>query len=141
MEKNKSERGGFSKLRFQNQNSSLPSEGKYHININTKTDFKAQRKKCEDIFNTGAQQIFLHSFGNAINYGINLALDLVNSSVGVLSYGINTSTINFVDENDSPCDSEELKYEQRYNSAVHIRIFRNKFSEEDRHKKEHLQNV
>ena len=99
-------------------------EKKHDICVTTKTNLKVQRKKCDDLFNSGINNIYLHCFGNAINSGVNLALHLVNSSCGSLAYIINSSTIQLIDENNAIFDGDDLTWIQRRNSVLHINIFR-----------------
>jgi len=61
--------------------------------------------------------------GFSVTRGLNLALRLVHNSEGALSYAINTSTIQLVDELHPLCDAEDITFRQRNNSALHIKIF------------------
>ncbi|XP_023176615.1 ribonuclease P protein subunit p20 [Drosophila hydei] len=103
----------------------VANDKRNNIYITSKTDFKAQQKRCEDLLNAGAKEIFLHCMGYSITRGLNLALRLIDNSEGALSYAINTSTINLVDELHPLCDEDDITYRQRNNSALHIKIFNN----------------
>ncbi|EDV95211.1 GH17693 [Drosophila grimshawi] len=94
-----------------------------NIYITSKTDFKAQQKRCEDLLNSGAKEIYLHCMGYSITRGINLALRLIQNSEGALSYAINTSTIQLVDELHPLCDEDDITFRKRNNSALHIKIY------------------
>ncbi|XP_017870923.1 PREDICTED: ribonuclease P protein subunit p20 [Drosophila arizonae] len=96
-----------------------------NIYITSKSDFKAQQKRCEDLLNAGTKEIYLHCMGYSITRGLNLALRLIDNSDGALSYAINTSTIKLVDELHPLCDEDDITYRQRNNSALHIKIFNN----------------
>ena len=61
------------------------------IYITNKTDFVAQQKKCIELLNSEAGEVFLHAIGNAINRAINLALKLEEEYL--FKYECNTSTI------------------------------------------------
>jgi len=61
--------------------------------------------------------------GYSITRGLNLALQLIQNSEGALSYTINTSTIQLVDELHPLCDEDDITFRQRNNSALHIKIF------------------
>lgn len=61
--------------------------------------------------------------GYSITRGLNLALRLIQNSDGALSYAINTSTIQLVDELHPLCDEDDITFRQRNNSALHIKIF------------------
>ncbi|KAH8287248.1 hypothetical protein KR054_004729 [Drosophila jambulina] len=100
-----------------------PTSDRHNIYITSKTDFKAQQRRCEDLLNAGAKEIFLHCMGFSITRGLNLALRLVHNSEGALSYAINTSTIQLVDELHPLCDAEDVTFRQRNNSALHIKVF------------------
>ncbi|EDW66082.1 ribonuclease P protein subunit p20 [Drosophila virilis] len=94
-----------------------------NIYITSKTDFKAQQKRCEDLLNAGAKEIYLHCMGYSITRGLNLALRLIQNSDGALSYAINTSTIQLLDELHPLCDDDDITYRKRNNSALHIKIY------------------
>ncbi|XP_022219945.1 ribonuclease P protein subunit p20 [Drosophila obscura] len=96
-----------------------------NIYITSKTDFKAQQKRCEELLNSGVKEIFLHCMGYSITRGLNLALRLIKNSEGALGYTINTSTIQLVDELHPLCDEDDITFRQRNNSALHIKIFSN----------------
>ncbi|XP_034671526.1 ribonuclease P protein subunit p20 isoform X1 [Drosophila subobscura] len=96
-----------------------------NIYITSKTDFKAQQKRCKELLNSGVKEIFLHCMGYSITRGLNLALRLIKNSEGALGYTINTSTIQLVDELHPLCDEDDITFRQRNNSALHIRIFSN----------------
>ncbi|KQS30108.1 ribonuclease P protein subunit p20 [Drosophila erecta] len=96
---------------------------RHNIYITSKTDFKAQQRRCEELLNSGAREIFLHCMGYSVTRGLNLALRLVQNSEGALSYAINTSTVHLVDELHPLCDAEDVTFRQRNNSALHIKIF------------------
>ncbi|XP_017034660.1 ribonuclease P protein subunit p20 [Drosophila kikkawai] len=100
-----------------------PTSNRHNIYITSKTDFKAQQRRCEELLNAGAKEIFLHCMGFSITRGLNLALRLVHNSEGALSYAINTSTIQLVDELHPLCDAEDVTFRQRNNSALHIKVF------------------
>ncbi|XP_020803387.1 ribonuclease P protein subunit p20 [Drosophila serrata] len=100
-----------------------PTSDRHNIYITSKTDFKAQQRRCEELLNSGAKEIFLHCMGFSITRGLNLALRLIHNSDGALSYAINTSTIQLVDELHPLCDAEDVTFRQRNNSALHIKIF------------------
>lgn len=85
--------------------------------------WQAQQKRCEDLLNAGAKEIYLHCMGFSITRGLNLALRLIQNSDGALSYAINTSTIKLVDELHPLCDEDDITFRQRNNSALHIKIF------------------
>lgn len=57
---------------------------------------QAQQKYCKDLLDSGVKEIYVHCLGNAINRGLNLALDLVNNSNDTLTYALNTSTIHLI---------------------------------------------
>lgn len=96
-----------------------------HNSVNISIGTQAQQKRCEDLLNAGAKEIFLHCMGYSITRGLNLALRLIDNSEGALSYAINTSTIKLVDELHPLCDEDDITYRQRNNSALHIKIFNN----------------
>ncbi|XP_052855422.1 ribonuclease P protein subunit p20 [Drosophila gunungcola] len=100
-----------------------PASDLHNIYITSKTDFKAQQRRCEELLNAGAREIFLHCMGFSVTRGLNLALRLVHNSDGALSYAINTSTVQLVDELHPLCDAEDVIFRQRNNSALHIKIF------------------
>ncbi|XP_017089027.1 ribonuclease P protein subunit p20 [Drosophila bipectinata] len=100
-----------------------PASGRQHIYITRKTDFKAQLRRCQELFSSGAKEIFLHCMGFSVTRGLNLALRLIEHSEGTLSYAINTSTISLLDELHPLCDEEDLTFRHRKNSALHIKIF------------------
>ncbi|KAH8386397.1 hypothetical protein KR093_000237 [Drosophila rubida] len=99
------------------------SDNRHNIYITSRTDFRAQQKRCEDLLNSGAKEIFLHCMGYSITRGLNLALRLIANSEGALSYAINTSTIQLLDELHPLCDEDDLTFRQRNNSALHIKIY------------------
>ncbi|EDW29825.1 GL15016 [Drosophila persimilis] len=96
-----------------------------NIYITSKTDFKAQQRRCEELLNSGVKEIFLHCMGYSITRGLNLALRLIKNSEGALGYTINTSTIHWWDELHPLCDEDDITFRQRNNSALHIKIFSN----------------
>lgn len=63
--------------------------------------------------------------GFSVTRGLNIALRLVQNSDGALSYAINTSTVQLVDELHPLCDAEDITFRQRNNSALHIKILNN----------------
>ncbi|XP_034100476.1 ribonuclease P protein subunit p20 [Drosophila nasuta] len=99
------------------------TDNRHNIYITSKTDFRAQQKRCEDLLNSGAKEIYLHCMGYSITRGLNLALRLIQNSEGALSYVINTSTIKLLDELHPLCDEDDLTFRQRNNSALHIKIY------------------
>ncbi|XP_017016052.2 ribonuclease P protein subunit p20 [Drosophila takahashii] len=99
------------------------SSDRHNIYITSKTDFKAQQRRCEELLNSGAREIFLHCMGFSVTRGLNLALRLVHNSEGALSYAINTSTVHLVDELHPLSDDQDVTFRQRNNSALHIKIF------------------
>ncbi|XP_030378725.1 ribonuclease P protein subunit p20 [Scaptodrosophila lebanonensis] len=94
-----------------------------NIYITSKSDIKAQQKRCEDILNSGVNEIYLHCMGFSITRGLNLALRLIKNSEGALSYAINTSTLRLVDELHPLCDEDDITFRHRNNSALHIKIY------------------
>ncbi|XP_061396501.1 ribonuclease P protein subunit p20 [Musca vetustissima] len=118
---------GSNKKTFQQKKKPPPKPRRRQndIYITTKSNFKAQQKYCKDLLDSGLKEIYLHCLGNAVNRGLNLALDLVNNSNETLTYAINTSTINLIDEFHPLCDDEDVSIQRRNNSAVHIKIIRN----------------
>ncbi|KMZ10710.1 ribonuclease P protein subunit p20 [Drosophila simulans] len=98
---------------------------RHNIYITSKTDFKAQQRRCEELINSGVHEIFLHCMGFSVTRGLNIALRLVQNSEGALSYAINTSTVQLVDELHPLCDAEDITFRQRNNSALHIKISNN----------------
>lgn len=102
-----------------------PRKRQNDIYITTKSNFKAQQKHCKDLLNAGIKEIYLHCLGNAIIRGLNLALNLVDNSNDSLTYDINTSTIQLIDEYHPLCDDEDISIQRRNNSAIHIKIARN----------------
>ncbi|XP_016985941.1 ribonuclease P protein subunit p20 [Drosophila rhopaloa] len=100
-----------------------PASDRHNIYITSKTDFKSQQRRCEELLNAGAREIFLHCMGFSVTRGLNLALRLVHNSEGALSYAINTSTVQLVDELHPLCDDEDVTFRQRNNSALHIKVF------------------
>ncbi|ALC49951.1 Rpp20, partial [Drosophila busckii] len=133
MDSNPTERGAKPKTNRQNQqkhrvvrkNPPRAATDTRNIYITSKTDFKAQQKRCEDLINSGAKEIYLHCMGYSITRGLNLALRLIENSSGALSYAINTSTIKLVDELHPLCDEDDITFRQRNNSALHIKIYNN----------------
>ncbi|KAH8396053.1 hypothetical protein KR222_002415, partial [Zaprionus bogoriensis] len=117
------QRGGHQSHRVVRKVPPRAASDRRNIYITSKTDFKAQLKRCEDLLNAGAKEIYLHCMGFSITRGLNLALRLVQNSEGALSYAINTSTIKLVDELHPLCDEEDIGFRQRNNSALHIKIF------------------
>ncbi|EDW06094.1 ribonuclease P protein subunit p20 [Drosophila mojavensis] len=103
----------------------VTNDKRNNIYITSKSDFKAQQKRCEDLLNAGTKEIYLHCMGYSITRGLTLALRLIDNSDGALSYAINTSTIKLVDELHPLCDEDDITYRQRNNSALHIKIFNN----------------
>uniref|UniRef100_A0A1A9WJT2 Ribonuclease P protein subunit p20 n=1 Tax=Glossina brevipalpis TaxID=37001 RepID=A0A1A9WJT2_9MUSC len=98
---------------------------KNDVYVTNKSSLKQQHKRCEDLFNSGIQEIYVHCVGNAIKQGLNLALNLINNSNGGLSYAVYTSTIRYIDELHPLYDDEDITIQKRNNSAIHIKIFRN----------------
>ncbi|KAH8421476.1 hypothetical protein KR009_008762, partial [Drosophila setifemur] len=94
-----------------------------NIYITSKTDFKAQLRRCKELLDAGTKEIFLHCMGYSVTRGLNLALRLVEDSEGALDYVINTSTIQLVDELHPLCDAEDVTFRKRNNSALHIKIY------------------
>ncbi|KAH8273355.1 hypothetical protein KR018_005795, partial [Drosophila ironensis] len=105
------------------RNNTPATEARHNIYITSKTDFKAQLKRCQELLNTSAKEIYLHCMGFAVGRGLNLALRLVQEADGALGYAINTSTIRLLDELHPLSNSEDLSFRKRNNSALHIRIF------------------
>ncbi|CAD7078287.1 unnamed protein product [Hermetia illucens] len=101
-----------------------PYQRKNDIYVTGKSDFKAQVKQCEEILNGEEGEVFLHAIGNAINRSINLALSVVANSNGAVAYEANTSTIELVDDFHPLNDEDDYTIQQRMNSCLHIRIFR-----------------
>ncbi|TMW46138.1 hypothetical protein DOY81_008782 [Sarcophaga bullata] len=114
-----------SKRRANKKPATKPNRRQNDVYITTKSNFKAQQKRCEELLNAGIREIYLHCLGNAIIRGLNLALNLVNNSNNTLSYAINTSTVHLIDEYHPLYDHDEMRIERRTNSAVHIKINRN----------------
>lgn len=101
------------------------NQRKNDVYVTNKTSFKAQQKRCENLINSGINEIYLHCVGNAIKQGINLALTLINNYHRSLSYVVYTSTIRYIDELHPLYDDEDITIQKRNNSAIHIKIFRN----------------
>ncbi|XP_075155170.1 ribonuclease P protein subunit p20 [Haematobia irritans] len=101
------------------------------IYITAKSNYKAQQTYCKNLLNSGLKEIYIHCLGNAVNRGLNLALDLVVNSNDTLTYSINTSTIQLTDEYHPLCDDEDVTIQKRNNSAIHIKIIRNSILEVD----------
>lgn len=98
------------------------------IYITRRSNFQAQQKLCLDLLNSGLERIFLHCCGNAINRGINLALNLMQSYSGSLAYAINTSTIKLIDELHPLYDIDGIEFSSRANSVVHICLSKQQIS-------------
>lgn len=94
--------------------------------------------------NAGVDDVYLHCVGNAITRGINLSLTLIRQSNNGLGYEANTSTIEmigiefnlrlqttclqtfiFSDDFHPLRDDDDFTIQQRLNSCLHIRVYRN----------------
>lgn len=106
--------------------------------------FQFQLKECEKFLaNPEIGEVFLHSIGNSMSRGINLALKLEKNSGGLYQTEVNTSTIELVgkraeflslakspellpplpDDLHPLNDEDDFMINKRQNSALHIRVF------------------
>nr|XP_050850527.1 ribonuclease P protein subunit p20-like isoform X1 [Vespula vulgaris] len=97
---------------------------KRDIYVTNKTDFKAQLKKCEKLFNIGISEIIIHGLGAAIKRACNLALQLKEIHHNSLDLDIKTSTEELIDDFEPLNDDYDYEMKIRRNSAIHIRVFR-----------------
>ncbi|KAL2727950.1 ribonuclease P protein subunit p20-like [Vespula maculifrons] len=97
---------------------------KRDIYVTNKTDFKAQLKKCEKLFNIGVSEIIIHGLGAAIKRACNLALQLKEIHHNSLDFDIKTSTEELIDDFEPLNDDYDYEMKIRRNSAIHIRVFR-----------------
>nr|XP_034191191.1 ribonuclease P protein subunit p20 [Osmia lignaria] len=97
------------------------------ILITNKTNFKAQLKKCERLFDNGTPEIIIHGLGAAIHRACNLALQLKEIHYNGIELDIKTATTSIIDDFEPLNDEADYETVNRNNSAIHIRVFR-KFS-------------
>ena len=60
--------------------------------------YTAQLARCQGLFDTGAQEVYIHGLGAAVNRAMNLALLLKCRSLGSLELSPNTSTVEVTDD-------------------------------------------
>ena len=97
---------------------------KNDIYVNKKTDFKAQLARCQRILDNGANELYIHGLGAAVNRAINLALQLKALANGSIEVCANTSTVELVDDREPLDDKGEPDQSTRNNSAIHIKVYR-----------------
>ncbi|KZC08716.1 PREDICTED: ribonuclease P protein subunit p20 [Dufourea novaeangliae] len=95
--------------------------------ITNKTNFKAQLKICEKLFNNGAGEVIIHGLGAAVHRACSLALQLKEIHYSGIDFDIKTSTTPIIDDFEPLQDNADYETINRNNSAIHIRVFR-KFS-------------
>ncbi|KAL2726838.1 ribonuclease P protein subunit p20-like [Vespula squamosa] len=95
-------------------------KGKRDIYVTNKTDFKAQLKKCEKLFNFGISEIIIHGLGAAIKRACNLALRFKEIHHNSLDLDIKTSTEELIDDFEPLNDDYDYEMKIRRNSAIHI---------------------
>ncbi|GIZ00012.1 hypothetical protein CEXT_478781 [Caerostris extrusa] len=94
-----------------------PFKQRNDVYVNKKSSFVAHIKKCKELLNSG-EDVYIHGLGAAVNYAVNLALQLQSLYPVVLD--ANTSTVDLMDDHYSP--SIGHKVETRRNSAIRIKV-------------------
>ncbi|XP_038072300.1 ribonuclease P protein subunit p20-like isoform X2 [Patiria miniata] len=97
---------------------------KNDVYVSNRTDFKAQMARCQEMLDTGVDEIHVHGLGAAVNLAVNLALQLQKCSLYTLQISVNTSTVELLDDLEPRRDDVEPGTRERSNSAVHIKISR-----------------
>jgi len=104
---------------------------KNDVYVSRKTDFKAQHARCMKLFESGFNEIYIHGLGAAVNRAINLSLQIKKSGLGTIDLAVNTSTVELTDDYEPETDNLEHETRTRYNSAVHIWLFRKTDDDDD----------
>eukprot|EP01127_Copromyxa_protea_P017334 TRINITY_DN5265_c0_g1_i1.p1 TRINITY_DN5265_c0_g1~~TRINITY_DN5265_c0_g1_i1.p1 ORF type:complete len:136 (-),score=24.46 TRINITY_DN5265_c0_g1_i1:23-430(-) len=82
-------------------------------------------KKAKKLLDNGEfSEVTIHGLGAAIYKAINIAQLLVSDSLGSLKMSPTTSTETLIDDYEPLCDDLEAISQLRYNSAIHIRVFK-----------------
>ncbi|XP_064601287.1 ribonuclease P protein subunit p20-like [Liolophura sinensis] len=97
---------------------------KNDIYVSRKTDFKQQFARCQKLFDSGWNEVYIHGLGAAINRAVNLALQLKDKGMGTLDLAVHTSTVELTDDFEPETDDLEPESRSRNNSTVHIKVFR-----------------
>lgn len=97
---------------------------KNDVYVSRKTDFKQQFARCQKLFDSGWNEVYVHGLGAAINRAINLGLQLKNKGMGTLDLAVHTSTVELTDDFEPDTDELEPESRSRNNSTVHIKVFR-----------------
>ncbi|KAK6182435.1 hypothetical protein SNE40_010129 [Patella caerulea] len=96
---------------------------KSDVYVSRKTNFKAQLDRCQKILDA-ENEVFVHGLGHAVNRAVNLALQLKESGCGSVEISTHTSTVTLIDDLDPENDDLEPETSIRYNSSIHIRVYR-----------------
>eukprot|EP00026_Physarum_polycephalum_P021333 Phypoly_transcript_24520.p1 GENE.Phypoly_transcript_24520~~Phypoly_transcript_24520.p1 ORF type:complete len:158 (+),score=25.02 Phypoly_transcript_24520:67-540(+) len=99
----------------------LPTK-KNDIYVSRKTKYFFQYKRAKKLLDDGEPEVMIHGLGAAVKRAIQLALKLT-SELGV-SMGATTSTVELLDEYQPLVDDLPPRTKIRYNSAIHIRVFK-----------------
>lgn len=93
------------------------------VYITPQTQFKAQLSRCERLLSSGEPEIFLHALGAAIPRALNL-VNVLQKKFPLLSADPRTSTLELTDNFEPHSVDVDSETVTRFNSAIHIRLFR-----------------
>ncbi|XP_054168162.1 ribonuclease P protein subunit p20-like [Oppia nitens] len=96
-----------------------------HFNVNMKTNFGVQLKRCQQTLDTNCDHIVIHGLAKAVNRAINMALQLQQSNH--LEISCTTSSVDMMDDFEPighNRDINESFTQKRTVSAIHIKLYR-----------------
>ena len=97
---------------------------KNDIYISRKTNPKVQLERCKKLLESGANEMYIHGLGAAVNRAMVLALKLQAQSAGSLQLAPCTSTVETVDDLEPENEDMEPETQTRNSSAIHIHVYR-----------------
>ena len=97
---------------------------KNDVYVSTRTNMPGQLQRCRKMLERGANELYVHGLGAAINRAINLSLQLQSEAHGSLQVAAHTSTVELVDDLEPEDEDGEPTTKTRNNSAIHIRVYR-----------------
>eukprot|EP00123_Amoebidium_parasiticum_P019724 comp31629_c0_seq1/m.47258 comp31629_c0_seq1/g.47258 ORF comp31629_c0_seq1/g.47258 comp31629_c0_seq1/m.47258 type:complete len:223 (-) comp31629_c0_seq1:583-1251(-) len=86
--------------------------------------FSAQLDRAQRLLDSGWKEVYVHGLGAAVSHAINLALQLKARGMGTVDVETTTSTVELIDDLYPTTEDGLLQTRIRYNSAIHIRVFK-----------------
>ncbi|CAG9862171.1 unnamed protein product [Phyllotreta striolata] len=98
-----------------------PERGENVLYVSSKTNFKAQLKKCSKLTSNRENEIIIYCMGAAIQKGILLALQICEENI---AYKIHTNTLTteLIDDLEPAVDDADYDIQKRFNSALRIKL-------------------